>query len=263
MNNNLATALPEAPSAKLERLGFYSGRSGAHAGRSLMLEDLARVLAQVPATARRAQYAYAIIEDNILEKRTLNNRKHTAKRMAQLYGLDADICLFRNFRRLWEVDADARPVLAATLALARDGIFRASAELILTTSPGATLATDDFKRFIDAFASGRMGAQTLRHTTGNVCTSWRQASYLGGWTRRRPDITPVNLAFSLWLAQLEGHAGENLFHSFWGKMLDRPIDELLELARAASRRGLIHLLQAGSVIEVRFPGYLLPQEEQA
>jgi hypothetical protein len=36
---------------------------------------------------------------------------------------------------------------------------------------------------------------------------------------------------------------------------------VLLLAAAASRQGILHMLQAGDVVEVRFPGWLTPEEE--
>jgi hypothetical protein len=251
----------------LERLGFYFGHSGAHAGRALMLEDLATALSHVPLSARRTDYIEAIVGDNLLEKKTFNNRKHAARRMAQMYGLDASVALFRNFRRLWQHDTAARPVLAATLALARDGLFRASSELILNTAPGEQITAEQFRPLLSDFSAGRMSEGTLKHASGNVFGSWHQAGFLargtGSCTRTRAMVTPTNLAFSLWLAHLENLEGEALFRSYWAKMLDHPFIELIELTKTASRKGLINLLSAGGMIEVRFPGYLLAKEEAA
>lgn len=251
----------------LERLGFYFGHSGAHAGRALMLEDLATVLSHVPLSARRANYIEAILGDNILEKKTLNNRKHAAKRLTQMYGMDASVAVFRNFRRLWQHDTAARPVLAATLALARDGLFRASSKLVLNTALGDQITAEQFRPLLSDFSAGRMSEATLKHVLGNVFSSWHQAGYLARANRRctriQAMVTPTNLAFALWLAHLENLEGENLFHSYWAKMLDHPFIELIELAKTASRKGLINLLSAGGMIEVRFPGYLLAKEEVA
>ena len=45
-------------------------------------------------------------------------------------------------------------------------------------------------------------------------------------------------------------------------LLGSSIEELEQLANAASHRGLLVFMNAGGVKEVRFPGYLTPEEEK-
>ncbi|GAB6062864.1 hypothetical protein [Deferrisoma palaeochoriense] len=53
--------------------------------------------------------------ENRLGKRSLRTRKLTAKHLAQLYGLDPGILLFRALRDLWPRDPDARDALLKAL----------------------------------------------------------------------------------------------------------------------------------------------------
>jgi hypothetical protein len=46
------------------------------------------------------------------------------------------------------------------------------------------------------------------------------------------------------------------------KLLGISLDELEALANSASHRGLFVFMNAGGVKEVRFPGYLSPEEER-
>jgi len=249
---------------RLKKLGFYVGQSGAHAGRSLMLDDLATLLAHIPSTAKNADYVRAIMDDNILAKATYNNRDHAARRMRQLYALDADNCLYRNFRRMWDMDPESRTLLAVLLALTRDALFRASAAIITAIPVGARLPDEAINAALDSLSSGRMGENTLRHAAGNILNSWRQAGFLSSDPEpvRKRVVTGVGaVAFALFLGWLEGRQGEALFKTPWAAVLDRPFAELVEQASAASRRGRLQFLNAGGVLEVRFPGYLTREEE--
>jgi hypothetical protein len=65
------------------------------------------------------------------------------------------------------------------------------------------------------------------------------------------------------LGYLAGASGQFLLNTFWTRILDLPADRLRTLAVEASTRGWIKYRQSGSVIEVRFPTLLTPEEENA
>ncbi len=104
----------------------------------------------------------------------------------------------------------------------------------------------------------------MKSIAQNLNGSWTRAGYLNGHVRKiraAPPITPVNLAFCLFLGYLEGLSGQRLFASSWMRLLsDSPI-ELEQLAIMAAQRELIGFLSAGGIQEVRFPGYLTAEEE--
>jgi len=247
----------------LSKLGFYFGSSGAHAGRSLMLDDLVTLLDHVPAMASNKAYTTAIMDANVLAKATVNNRDHAARRMRQLYGLDAGNCLFRNFRRLWDWDLASRPVLALLLAVARDALLRSTENLITRSAPGQVLSRDAFKGELDRFGCGRFSEEVLKHAAANVARTWTEAGYLKGEkekVRIRPALGTAACAFALFLGWLEGAQGQLLFRTRYAQLLDRPIEELISLATDASRQGMLELLNAGGVVEIRFPGFLTEEE---
>lgn len=96
----------------LAALGFRVADSGPHTSKTLMLQELEALLAVVPAEATAKAYRAAIVEENVLGKRTLSTRKETASRLTALHGLDPSKPLFRVLRRLWAVDPEAHPQLA-------------------------------------------------------------------------------------------------------------------------------------------------------
>lgn len=249
--------------ASLTQLGFYFGVSGAHAGRSLMLDDLDVLLGHAPEGIDNKWFSNAILRDNLLAKASVNNRDHANRRMRQLYALDSNICLYRVFRTLYLADKASRPMLAVLMAMARDALFRKSAEVILSPPPTLAFNSDSFLKALDSVSAGRMGPPTLNHACGNVFNSWKQAGFLtetSPRTRVKPPVGWAAMAFALFLGWLEGDRGRLLFDTIWAKMFDRDIAELLTLATTASRQGHIEFLNAGGVIEVRFPGYLTTEE---
>ena len=66
----------------------------------------------------------------------------------------------------------------------------------------------------------------------------------------------------LFLGYLSGRTGQRLFSSTWTSLLGDSPEELEVLATIASHRGLLVFMNAGGVKEIRFPGYLTPEEER-
>ena len=75
----------------------------------------------------------------------------------------------------------------------------------------------------------------------------------------QPQAESVTLL--LFLSYLEGRTGQRLFSSDWISLVGGLPDELEALASSASHRSLMVFMNAGGVKEVRFPGYLTPEEE--
>lgn len=249
----------------MERFGFRMGRSGAHASRTMMLVELQTLLDAVPANATKSDYIEGVVDANLLGKGTAKARELTAKHLVELYGLDEGLCLFRVFHRLWQQDAPARPVLALTLALARDPLLRLSRPLMLSKRPGEALDRREMEDVLDQAEPGRFSAASLKSFAQNINGSWTQAGFLHGRARKvraQPTLTPTNLAFALFLGHLEGLRAQRLFASDWARLMSASQDELIALAQSASRRGLLVFMNAGGVMEVRFPGYLTSEEEE-
>ena len=91
---------PKAEAAK----GLRLADSGLHTSKTLMLQELEGLLAAVPEGAPAKAYRVAIVEENVLGKRTFSARKETVPRLTALHGLDPNKPLFRMVRRLWDVD---------------------------------------------------------------------------------------------------------------------------------------------------------------
>jgi hypothetical protein len=105
---------PEANdgNGELLALGLRVADSGLHASNTLMLQELETLLTAVPADAAAKAYRAAIVDENVLGKRTLTARKETASQLTALHGLDRTEPLFRVLLRRWGVDPTAHPQLA-------------------------------------------------------------------------------------------------------------------------------------------------------
>ena len=80
----------------LSKFGFKHEVTGVHTSRTMMYEELHLLLDTVNNfSAQIQEYIEAIVEDNCLGKRSVRNRKITATRLKELYGLKDTKAVFR------------------------------------------------------------------------------------------------------------------------------------------------------------------------
>jgi hypothetical protein len=251
--------------ASLIKLGYRLGRGGVHAARTMMFDELTRLFEHTTPETSCNGYRAEVIDLNVLGKPTQKSRALTFGHLAELYGLDPAIPVFRVFRRLWASDEEARPVLALTLALVRDPVLRLSESFVLAKAVGESVRREEVEKLIETTEPERFSPATLKSIAQNINGSWTRAGFLVGRARKRrtrPNVTPSNITFALFLSHLEGLSGQRLFSSRWMNLLCSSPGELEALANSASHRGQIIFLNAGGVKEVRFPGFLTTEEEQ-
>jgi hypothetical protein len=249
----------------LTRLGFRFGINGPHAARTMMLSDLRALFGHTPCGATRQDYTAAIVAENLLGKSTKKARELSLRHLVTLYGLDPANPLFRALRRLWSVDTAAQPLLALTVALARDPLLRASQRLILSRPIGAPVPREEVEAFLADTFPDRFSVASLKSFAQNIAGTWTAAGFLHGHRRKirsRPEVRAEVVALCLFTGYLEGRSGQRLFSSDWMTLLGGTPAELEALARSAAHRGLLVFMNAGGVKEVRFPGYLSAEEEQ-
>ncbi|WML91014.1 hypothetical protein RCF98_01360 [Thiothrix lacustris] len=240
----------------LLKLGFKFGKNGAHAARSMMIEELKQLFASRPKTASQEDYQQDIVTFNTLHKATENSRKLTYHHLKDLYGLSPDIPLFNVLRQWWELSETAQVVLALQLAVARDPLLRGSVPVVLALQPGEHLARSDMEAYLCADDPERFSPASLKSFAQNINGTWTQAGYLTGRTKKYRSvsaITYVNVAFALFLAHCQGLSGQRMFHSEWCRLLALNTHELYDMAHAASLRGLLNFKHASEVVEVTFP----------
>jgi hypothetical protein len=230
----------------------------------MMLEDLCTVLDHLPADASAAEYARAIVEDNILGKATRVTRALSLRHLSVLYGLDLGNPLFRMMRRLWGGSSEGQPLLALLVALARDPLLRASSPFVVRLPIGAVVDREAFEHVLALAFPNRFSPASLRSFAQNVGGTWTEAGFLVGRRRKvrtLPAVTPEVAAMSMWLGHLEGRSGAALFSSPWATLLPSAGDVLEGHVINAAHKGLLVYMKAGGVVELRFPGLLTPAED--
>lgn len=228
---------------------------GTHTSRTLLLSELTAVLAAVSPDAAQEVYQAAIVDDNVLGKKTLNSRRRSYRYLRELYALDPGVVVFRALRDLWQTDAAAQPLLAMLCALARDPSLRATTAAVLPRAPGEPVSADDLARaLMDRYPGSYSWA--VAHKVGrNAASSWTQAGHLrgrAGKVRSAAISAASAAAYALLLGHLDGAAGEGLLTTFWAQVLDVPQTVILEQAMTASQRGWIELRHGGGVTDITF-----------
>ncbi|MBF0138568.1 MAG: hypothetical protein HQL65_20250 [Magnetococcales bacterium] len=259
--------LQEIGHDSLVRLGYRSSwRCGVHTSRSLMLDDLRRLMDYIPDPhADRASYVHAIEEENCLGKRSVRSRKLTREYLITLYGLDPNVALFRVLRHFWHRDAAGRPLLAGLCAFVRDALLRQSAPFILAMQSGQLFSRQDLEAFLTEKNPDRFSMATLASVAGNLAASWTRMGLLSGVKKKyrtHAQATTGSVAYALFLGHVRGERGIGLFTTDFIRLLECSPDRAIELAEDASRLGWMVLNHIGHVVEVAFPGLLHAQEQE-
>ncbi|MGN6258093.1 MAG: hypothetical protein ACTHN3_10145 [Solirubrobacterales bacterium] len=241
--------------------GNVSG--GTNTSHTIVVDALGRLLAAVPAGSPAAAYEDAALRLNALGKETDGARWRTFRYLRELYLLRPDALLFRALRDLWPIEQEARPLLAGLCALARDAVFRASGAAVAATAFGEPLRAADLAAAVEEAFPGNYGPGTLAKIGRNTFSSWEQTGHLrqarpGTKIRVEASPRPPSVAYALLLGHVEGARGKALFETRWTRFLDQPPSRLIELARVASKQGMLELRTAAGVVEVGFRELLRP-----
>jgi len=230
-----------------------------------MLDELRLLLAHTGPNTFGKDFLEAILTRNLLGKPTSKARELTHRHLRVLYGFDSANPIFRALCRLWPLNEGAQPMLALAAALARDPLLRATQDFILGQPIGAAVSREAVERFLAQAYPDRFSPASLKSFAQNVAGTWTAAGLLSGHrnkTRSQPLAHPESVTLLLFLGYLGGRTGQRLFSSEWTSLLGGSADELEALTNSASHRGLLVFMNAGGVKEVRFPGYLSPEEER-
>jgi len=248
-----------------ERLGFRDGERGVHSSRTIMLTELSLLLESTVSSAEKRDYRQASAVENVVEKRTQINREHTTRKLKAMYGLDPSMAVFRGLRHFWQIENGALPQLAMLCALARDPLLRLSVDAVLDLKVGDTISAAGLAEVVRQRAPGRFSETNEKAIAVRMLSSWAQSGHLTGHLRKsraRPYATPVVAAYAMLIGYLEGIRAQRLFGTLWARVVDRPVEELVDLVAVAGQRGLLDFRQVSSIVEVRFRDFLTRDEEE-
>lgn len=244
-------------SPELESFGFKFSDGGAHISRTMMLAELEAALSAVPVGSTSDDYRAAVLGRNVLGKTTDSTRKKTLRHLRELYALDEAVPIFGLLRQLQAVDRGASlPLLAIQVAWSRDPLLRATTRPVLDAAAGDRVERASLVQAFEEVFPNQYSAATLKTTTQNAASSWTQAGHLAGAVkkvRRQIKPTPVAVTMALFLGQVAGHHGAEVFASPWVRLLDLSADRAGTMAMEAHRAGLLNLRAVGDVVDLSFP----------
>jgi hypothetical protein len=246
--------------SRLKAFGIKMTPGGAHSSRTMMLDEITRLLTAVSLNAKEEVYMNTVLNDNLLGKKTVATREKTFRYLRELYGLSMAIPIFQTYRQLCEFDSSSFPLLSLLVSLARDPQLRASTEVVMEAKVGEEVPGDKFQQAISMAFDRRYSANNIGKISRNTASSWTQSGHLTGHLkkiRKRVQPRPASLTLSLILSQLGGWHGERIFSTWWCRILDLTASEARTLAIEANRQGLLSLKGIGDVIEISFPRFRL------
>ncbi len=235
--------------------GFLNHGAGTHTSRTMMLSEVRALFTATSPAAAYSDYQEAALQLNATNKATFSTRRKTFRHLRELYGLSPQLRIFRALRDLWAFNSTAQPVLAASCAMARDPLMRASARRIFEARADDVVRSDELSQAVQDSFPDRLRADTLARSGRNLASSWTQSGHLSGRsrkTRTRPPTTPEATAYALFLGHLCGDRGDGLFRSIWALLCDAPEHVLRVQAQVAARLGYLEYRHSGMVTEVGF-----------
>ncbi|MDM7942574.1 MAG: hypothetical protein QUV35_08090 [Hydrogenophaga sp.] len=245
------------------RLGLAEG--GVLSSRSVMLPELAALLAVAPPAADTATLQRLAMEEDALHKPSAANRVKTFAFLRRLYGLSVQLPAYREFTRLCHLSPADTQVLAGTLAFAREPVLRACCDMVLAVPMGNPLRREDFEAWVREHAPGRYSQAMYVSFSHNLYASFFQLGFLSeaagkARIRTRRDVRPVSVAYAAFLDWLTGLNGLSLLSGALSRTLELSKDEHLSLLSAAGQQGLMRVAHAGGVLQLDFSAWLQPGE---
>lgn len=221
-----------------------------------MTQELSAVLAVVPMASSAMDYYSAILDQNVLGKKTDSTRRESLRRLRELYGLDESTPIFKVMRMLHAIDSASLQLLAIQVAWARDPLFRATTQPVIEASSGSPVKTIALFHALKEAFPNRYSDQSLNQTARHAASSWTQSGHLSGRTkktRQRVRQTAVAATMALFLGRIAGYHGSAVFSSPWCRLLDLDADRARTIGIEAHRAGLLNLKAIGEVVELSFP----------
>ncbi len=248
----------------LTDFGINFERAGIHTRRTIMIDDLTRLLDYSDGNSLSPlEYKELVVDENCLGKNSVKTRTLSYQYLADTYLLDPDIVLFRALLYFWKRDEDSHNQLAMLCAYNRDALFRMVTPYMLSQPEGSLIQKLNVEEFIESQQPDRFSQSTLESTVRNLNSSFTQAGHLQGRVKKvrtRIEATPASVSYALMIGYMRGLRGEMLLNSEYVKLLECSFDQAVELASDAGRRGWIVFKRIGNVIEVAFPNILTEQD---
>ena len=245
-----------AASTALEAFGLKFSSGGSHISRTMMIQELGDVLANVPKDSGADDYREAVLQRNVLGKTTDSTRQKSLRHLRDLYALDKVTPVFGLLRKLYTIDAASLPLLAIQVAWARDPLLRATTAPVMEAAEGDRVETAVLAQAIAASFPNHYSELNRNKIARNAASSWTQSGHLAGRankTRQKVNPAAVAATMALFLGDICGYHGAAVFGNPWCLLLDMDPNRAKSLGFEAHRAGLLNLRAVGEVVELSFP----------
>jgi len=254
------------PTGRLTGFGFKFSAGGAHSSRTMMLDEITRLLEDTPAEATEAEYRAAVTVDNVLGKATESNRRKALRHLHELYGLSPKVPVFVAYRELTRFDPQSTALLSLLVAWTRDPLLRSTTPPVLGAVEGAVVPGDALQQAVAVCYPNHYSDASVAKIARYAASTWTQSGHLQGHSKKarvRVPARPAALTLALLLGYVSESYGEALFTSPWVQLLDLNPTQAKALALQAHREELMTVRAAGSVVEVTFPRFSRVLESDA
>lgn len=237
------------------------------AARASMFGDLRILLAAMPADAPRAAYRSAVIEENVLSRRTRAAREKTWKELAARYGIDEASPLFRAYRGEYDRAASGtdRSLTTYLLFALRDSLVRDLGTAWLydyLRSAPAELRSGDVLAFISAREAthpevGGWSASSRDNIASHYLSALKEFGLARGAQRKvsvRPSPGAAPVRFLLRALMLSGASNVAAVQSTLFRLLGLSLDETVSLLFRLNADGSLRCRIQGDVVELDLGG---------
>jgi len=135
-----------ASHSSLESFGCKLSPGGTHNSRTMMLEEISRLILALPPQTTANEYRSAVVDGNILGKSTVSTREKTFRHLRELYALSEGAPIFPIYRTLFFSNPHSAPLLSFVVAWSRDPLLRATSEPVFSAGVGVEVTRNIYGR---------------------------------------------------------------------------------------------------------------------
>jgi hypothetical protein len=126
----------------------------------------------------------------------------------------------------------------------------------MDAAEGERVETASMAHSLEARFARQYSELNLNKIARNAASSWTQSGHLASRTNKTRQLikpTAVAVTMALFLGNIAGYHGAEVFSNPWCRLLDLNSDRARAFGFEAHRAGLLNLRAVGEVIELSFP----------
>lgn len=219
-----------------------------HHSRTIMFDEVERIVE----TGKLDNDFIQAIDNNAIGKKSQTALRNAKAKLLGIYSFDMEDPSFRLFLKLWEnSDENEKRLLTLLLALKEDKLLEKSIDSILSVPIESGVEKKSLLKYLSKYVD--YTENTLKSTSRNIISSWKQAGFIGEGKKRlriQPTVTSQVVVYAIALGVLENLEGEFLIKSPYIMALGLSNDKLDQLLNEAKIKDLIKYQNTGGVVSI-------------